>query len=416
MEQLKAARALGIPAAGCIMSWDHLSSKALLHIPPDRTIVWNEVQKREAVEMHGIAAGSIAVTGAQCYDQWFDKTPARTREQFCRAVGLDPSKPFVLYVCSTMSPVPNPVEPVFVKEWIEAVRASGDPLLRTAGVLVRPHPERVKEWGGVSLEGLDNVVVHGRTPIDSDAKADYFDSLYYSSAVVGLCTSVFLEAAIVGRPVLTLLLPAYRMHQDGMAHFRYLQTVEGGLLHTAPDVPSHLAQLAEAMKGSGSRDERNRRFVTAFVRPQGLDTPSTPRFIEAVETLAGGGRPAPDARPVTQSLAGRVVTRLAIAGNSGTAAWLLMDSFDQQRVISEGEREQEKRAVLDERAARWEAERQARDEKVRLKQAQRDEKARQQARKGRVRQWRRWRHAVATTGPVAWVKGGLRMLIGARHQ
>ena len=54
MEQLKAARALGIPTAACIMSWDHLSSKALLHIAPDGTIVWNDVQKREAIEMHGM--------------------------------------------------------------------------------------------------------------------------------------------------------------------------------------------------------------------------------------------------------------------------------------------------------------------------------------------------------------------------
>jgi hypothetical protein len=416
MEQLKAARALGIPTAGCIMSWDHLSSKALLHMPPDRTIVWNDVQKREAMEMHGIAAESIAVTGAQCYDQWFDKTPARTRDQFCRTVGLDPSKPFVLYVCSTMSPVPNPVEPAFVKEWIEAVRASGDPMLRTAGVLVRPHPERVREWSGVSLEGLENVVVHGRTPIDSDAKADYFDSLYYSSAVVGLCTSVFLEAAIVGRPVLTLLLPAYRMHQDGMAHFRYLLNVEGGLLHTAPDMPSHLTQLAEVMKRSGSRDERNRRFVTAFVRPQGLDTPSTPRFVDAVEELARSGRRAPDALVASPSPSSGVVTRLAIAGSRGPGAWLLMDSFDEQRAVSEREREREKRAILDARAARWEAEREARDEKMRLKQAQRDEKARQQSRKERIHQWRRWRHALSTNGPVAWLKGGLKLLIGARHQ
>jgi hypothetical protein len=416
MEQLKAARGLGIPAAACIMSWDHLSSKALLHIPPDRTIVWNDVQKREAMEMHGIAPESIDVTGAQCYDQWFDKVPARTREDFCTAVGLDPSKPFVLYVCSTMSPVPNPVEPVFVKEWIEALRASEDPLLRTAGVLVRPHPERVREWNGVSLEGLENVVVHGRMPIDSDAKTDYFDSLYYSGAVVGLCTTVFLEAAIVGRSVLTLLLPAYRMHQDGMAHFRYLLHVEGGLLHTAPDVPSHLAQLAEVMKSSGTREERNRRFVTAFVRPQGLDTPSTPRFVEAVEALARGGRRAPDPHFAHASALSGVVTRLATAGTSGLGAWLLMDHFDEQRVVSEHGRELEKLAVLDERAGRWKAEREARDEKLRLKQAQRDEKARQQARKGRKRVLRRWRHAISTAGPVAWLKGGLRLLIGARHQ
>ena len=416
MDQLKAARSLGIPTAACIMSWDHLSSKALVHIAPDRTIVWNDVQKHEASEMHGLPAASIVVTGAQCYDQWFDARPARSREAFCREVGLDPSKPFVLYVCSAMSPVPHPVEPVFVKEWIDAVRASGDPMLRTAGVLVRPHPERAREWRGVSLAGLDNVVVHGRTPIDRDAKADYFDSLYYSSAVVGLCTSVFLEAAIVGRPVLTLLLAAYRMHQDGMAHFRYLLNVEGGLLHTAPDVPAHLMQLVEAMKSAGSRDERNRRFVTAFVRPQGFATPSTPRFVEAVEELARSGRRAPDARFTRPSPLRAVVRRLAIAGASGAGAWLLMDSIDEQRAVSEREREREKRAVLDERSARWEAERRGRDEKLRLKQAQRDAKARLQTRKERKQQWRRWRYAFGTSGPVARLKGGLKLLMGARSR
>jgi hypothetical protein len=416
MDQLKAARALGIPTAACIMSWDHLSSKALIHIAPDRTLVWNDVQKREASEMHRLDAGSIDVTGAQCYDQWFDKRPARSREEFCRAIGLDPSKPFVLYVCSAMSPVPSPVEPVFVKEWIEAVRASSDPMLRTAGVLVRPHPERVREWSGVSLDNLENIVVHGRTPIDSDAKADYFDSLYYSSAVVGLCTSVFLEAAIVGRPVLTLLLPAYRMHQDGMAHFRYLLTVEGGLLHTAPDMSAHLAQLADAMKTEGTRDERNRRFVTAFVRPQGLESPSTPRFVRAVEQLAHSGRRAPDAQLAGSPVLRSVVRRLAIAGTRGIGAWLLMDSFDQQRASSERERDQQKRVVLDERAARWAAERRERDEKLRLKQTQRDTKARQQTKKERKQQWRRWRYALGTSGPVARLKGSLRLLTGTRSR
>jgi len=416
MDQLKAARALGIPTAACIMSWDHLSSKALVHIAPDRTIVWNDVQKREASEMHGLAADGIVVTGAQCYDQWFEKRPARSREEFCRAVGLDPSTPFVLYVCSAMSPVPNPVEPVFVKEWIEAVRASSDPMLRTAGVLVRPHPERTREWSGISLDNLDNVVVHGRTPIDSDAKADYFDSLYYSNAVVGLCTSVFLEAAIVGRPVLTLLLPAYRMHQDGMAHFRYLLTVEGGLLHTAPDMSAHLTQLAGAMKNEGARDERNRRFVTAFVRPQGLAVPATPRFVDAVEGLAHSGRRAPDAQLTRPSVLRSVVRRLVIAGTSGIGAWLLMDSFDEQRASSERERELQKRAVLGERAARWEAERRQCDEKLRLKQAQREAKARQQTKKERKQQWRRWRYALGTSGPVARLKGGLRLLTGTRSR
>src|SRR5262249_52967522 len=141
LDLLKAARVLRIPVAAAIMSWDHLSSKALLHIEPDQVIVWNDVQKREAVEMHGLRAERIVSTGAQCYDDWFTRKPERSREQFCCAMGLDPRRPFALWVHSALSPTPNPPEPVLVRRWIESLRASADPTLGTLGVLVRPHPE-----------------------------------------------------------------------------------------------------------------------------------------------------------------------------------------------------------------------------------------------------------------------------------
>ena len=93
VDLLKAARARRIPVAAAIMSWDHLSSKALLHVPPDMMVVWNDVQIREAVEMHGFPADRVVATGAQCYDQWFTRTPERSREAFCRAVGLRADRP-----------------------------------------------------------------------------------------------------------------------------------------------------------------------------------------------------------------------------------------------------------------------------------------------------------------------------------
>jgi hypothetical protein len=412
MEQLKAARVLGIPVAACIMSWDHLSSKTLLHIAPDLTVVWNDVQQQEAVDMHGLPAERVVVTGAQCYDQWFERRPARAREEFCRAVGLDPSRPFVLYVCSAMSPVPNPVEPVFVKQWIETMRASASPRLKSAGVLVRPHPERVREWDGVSLDGLDNVVVHGRTPIDSDAKADYFDSLYFSDAVVGLCTSAFLEAAIVGRPVLTLLLPAYRMHQDGMAHFRYLLNVGGGLLQTAPDLESHLAQLGEVVGGSRERDDRNRRFVTAFVRPRGLDVAATPLFADAVERLAAEGRHHPDAGLATRTSAHAFVASLASASRTGLVRWLLMDTFDIADAAFERSRDADKQRVLETRADQWEQERHARDDRLRAKEQLRREKQSRRAGDQRAKTWRKWRHALNPRKQVARLKGSVKQLLG----
>src|SRR6266536_3114066 len=54
LDQLKAARALGVPVGVCVASWDNLTNKGLIQIEPDLVTVWNEAQKREAVELHAI--------------------------------------------------------------------------------------------------------------------------------------------------------------------------------------------------------------------------------------------------------------------------------------------------------------------------------------------------------------------------
>ena len=363
LDLLKAARVLKLPVAAAIMSWDHLSSKALIHVQPDQVIVWNDVQRDEAVSMHGLPADRIVATGAQCYDQWFTRQPERTREEFCRAMGLRADRPFILWVHSALSPTPEPPEPRLVVRWIEALRAHPDPALREAGVLVRPHPERLKEWAGIDLSRFDNVAFHGGNPIDRSSRDDYFDSLYHSAAVVGLVTSAFLEAAVVGRPVLTFMLPEYRMHQEEMIHFRYLLTVEGGLLHTASTLDEHFGQLGDALALGGARDARNRRFIGAFIRPSGLDVAATPRFADAVEALARGG---PRSDPSLER--GAWLRPLAVTAaswsRSGVGRWLMND----RRADSWDERARDtERAV----AARLQAKTEHLERKARRKAARR---------------------------------------------
>ena len=324
LDLLKAARRLQLPVAAPILSWDHLSSKALIHIAPDRVVVWNEVQKREAVDMHGLPVDRVALTGAQCYDQWFARTPERSRDDFCRAMGLRTDRPFVLWVHSALTPAPEPPEPILVMRWLEALRSHPDPRLRELGVLVRPHPERVKEWKGIQLDRFTNVAFHGRNPIDPQARGDYFDSLYYSAAVIGLVTTAFVEAAIVGRPVLTFTLPEYRMHQEEMIHFRYLTTEHGGPLKTAEDLNTHFEQLAKVVSSDGSRDEGNLRFLSTFVRPAGLEVPATPMFADALERLYREG---PHSDPSLEQGAWLrpVLTTAAGWSRTGLGRWLMND-------------------------------------------------------------------------------------------
>ena len=330
IDHLRAARAIGRRTGVCVFSWDHLSSKALLRQVPDRILLWNETQKREAVQWHGMPAARIVVTGAQCYDQWFDRAPSRDREAFCRAVGLDAGHPILLYVCSVMTP--NPHESRFVLRWIEDIRRSSDPRLRDAGILVRPHPERMDEWEGVSLEPFGNAVLYGRNPVSPDAQADYFDSLYHSHAVIGLVTSAFLEAAIVGRPVHTLLLPEFEMYQEGVQHFRYLMEVEGGLLKVARSVPDHLSALAAALAQPVGRDEQNVRFIRAFVRPRGLDVGATPAFVDAVEGMAEA-EPLPVDAPDGWHRALQPVVRAVARSSEG--GWLRLALRDTPELVND---------------------------------------------------------------------------------
>jgi len=304
VDYLRAARSLAIPTGLAVWSWDHLSSKALIREVPDRVFVWNETQKREAIEYHRVPEERIAVTGAQCFDRWFGRRPSRDRHTLCQAIGLTPVRPFVLYVCSAPFIGSQPEAP-FVVEWVRRLRESSG-TLRDVPILIRPHPSRTAEWASVDLSPYRDVVVWGSSPVDPRSRNDYFDSLYHSAAVVGLNTSAFIEAGIVGRPVLTILLPEWHENQLGTAHFRYLFDAGGGLLESARSFDEHLAQLERAVTAppTGLRP-----FVREFVRPHGLDVPATPIFVERVEAMEGLKVSQPAPLPF-QSLARWIDSRL----------------------------------------------------------------------------------------------------------
>jgi hypothetical protein len=290
-EFLRAARSLGVRTGVCVASWDNLSSKSLIRPAPDLVTVWNETQRHEASTIHGIRPSRVAVTGAQCFDHWFEWV-ARPREEFCARAGLPPDKPYLLYVCFTPFKG-GPSELEFVRTWLRRLRSSSDAGLREAAVLVRPHPKRLDQWHGADLTEFGNVVVFPRdrvNPIDDDSRADYHDSIYHSAGVVGLNTSALIEAGIVGKRVHTILVDEYGPSQEQTLHFRYLLEVGGGLLRVARNFDEHVEQLARSIAAGGAAGGANEAFVESFVRPAGLDVAATPIFVEAVERLAGRGR------------------------------------------------------------------------------------------------------------------------------
>ena len=306
---MKSAQALGLPTWMLLFSWDNLSTKGALHVQPDLMFVWNERQRREAVELHGFPGDRVVVAGAPRFDSFFALRSRITRESFFHPLGLDPDRPTLLYLCSSRFIAED--EPAFIRSWLQALRRAGSPL-DTCNVIVRPHPDvpfgSEEERQAIQWAAMPQATGWIHRPFD-DRRAlvlrttyrtpeAFFECLHHARAVVALNTSAELEAGIAGRPVFTVL--ANDEAADGQSqtlHFNYLLREHGGFVSYAVDLPQHVGQLQAALAAAPSPGIIEG-FVREFLRPHG-DQPVAPLLArQLVERAQGATRTVPVAGPV----------------------------------------------------------------------------------------------------------------------
>jgi hypothetical protein len=121
-----------------------------------------------------------------------------------------------------------------------------------------------------------------------NADAVLFDTVYHSAGIVGLNTSAEIEAAIVGRPVFTIV-DSNARGQEGTLHFHYLLRSQGGHVERAANFDEHRDQLSSAVAGRYDRAQIDA-FVERFVRPRGLNVAVAPVVADAIEALGSSNR------------------------------------------------------------------------------------------------------------------------------
>jgi len=302
LDYFKAASELGVRSALAVASWDNLTSKGMMHCTPGRVLVWNDAQKHEAMELHGIPARRVEVTGAHCYEHWFTWEPTSDKATFCRRVGLDPDRDYVVFLCSSAFIAADEL-PV-IKRWARALRDSPDPKVAEIGILIRPHPYNMAIWAGADLSDIGNVAVFplgGANPVSREAKSDYFDTMYHCRAVVGVNTTAMIEASILGKPVHTVLFPETAVSQTGTIHFSHLADADDGLVRVAKDLDEHVAALSQSLADPAADERRSKAFVERFVCPPDVGTEGmVAAFVGALEAQAAA--PAPILRRATMPL------------------------------------------------------------------------------------------------------------------
>lgn len=284
-DYVRAAAELGIPTVLVVASWDNLTNKGVIRDVPTLTIVWNETQIEEAVRLHRVPEKQVVAVGAHSFDHWFEWKPSTTRAEFAKRMRLAPERPLLLYLGSSYFIAGD--ETSFAREWLRRVREH--PRLGEAAVILRPHPQNVVGWDVLDVDEPGKTVVWpraGEAPTSERQKTEYFDTLFHSSAMVGINTTALIEASILHRPVLTLVDDSFQT-QEGTLHFAYIAANNGdGLVTVARSWDEHLDQIADAIDEPEAYRRRIEGFLSSFVRPLGLNVPAAPAAVAAVEQAA----------------------------------------------------------------------------------------------------------------------------------
>jgi hypothetical protein len=306
VEYVKAAKALGIPTALHVFSWDNLTTKALLYVVPDLVLVWNERQVREAMDIHAVPRERILITGAPHFDELFEPVrPPLSRKDFCAKAELDPDRPYLVYLGSSSFVASD--ETWLVREIAASLAQHNNPEVRAMQILLRPHPAHSHIYEAMEDDRLRVWPKGGGKLASESFMPDFRDTLEHAVAAFGINTSGLFNAVIVDRPCLTVLAPRYRETQAEAAHFQHL--LEADVLETCGSAAELADRLERIGDGEDLKAGQRRSFVEGWIRPRGIKHPAgewVARAIEllergldatSIEAMLDGPRPLADAEP-----------------------------------------------------------------------------------------------------------------------
>ena len=313
---VRAARRLGIPVCFPVRSWDNLTNKGLLREAPDQVLVWNDLQQRGG----GRAARRAGGAGRR-------HRRARVRPLVRLAAVAEPravlrggrARPgaadrALRRVVAVHRPGRAGVRPAVGRAAAGARRPArrcrparpSAPARRRRVPRPRPRTTRRRRSGPAAASSRSARTPAGTTTTPSSTAPPSSGSTRARRS----------RAAIVGRPVHTILAPEFRQTQAGTLHFQYLVDDDFGHVRRADTLPEHAEQLERSLR-EGDPEHLNERFLLRFVRPFGLTTPATPLAVDAVEELGAGGHRSPGNGPGARA---RRSLRAAPAGRPGRAA------------------------------------------------------------------------------------------------
>ena len=89
---LRTAVRRGLLAMAVDPSWDNFTNKLLPVRRVNRLMVWNDLMKQQAIDLHGYQPDEVRIAGTPQWDHYFREGVGVSREAFFRRIGADPEQ------------------------------------------------------------------------------------------------------------------------------------------------------------------------------------------------------------------------------------------------------------------------------------------------------------------------------------
>ena len=205
---LRVAQRMGIPTAGFIFSWDNLTSRSRIMVPYDYWLVWHEGMKKQLLEIYPkIKPKDVFVTGTPQMDFHFRPELVMPREELARRIGIDPTRPFILYTTGIDRHFPK--EHLHVELIIRLLKELGLPL--RPQLVVRNYIKGTSpEMKALSERKMPDVVfppmlwdMAWATPRPEDLEL-YCSLVHHAAMSINAASTVTLEFILKNKPVINL--------------------------------------------------------------------------------------------------------------------------------------------------------------------------------------------------------------------
>lgn len=293
---MQVARRLKIPTAAFIFSWDNLTSRSRIFVKYDHYLMWNQGMKQQLLDQYDfIKPEQVVITGTPQFDFHFKEDFCLPRELLCTKIGIDPSRPYILYTTGMDTDFLD--EHKFIEEVIRIIKNPGfspAPQLVVRTYIKGTSPEIL----AISHKNIPDVVFppvlwdkQWIMPLHEDL-AIYSSLLHHCALGINAASTVSLELMALDKPVINIgmdppgsIFPKWEHFSRHIELEHYRPVAQSGGTMVARSQDDLEAMIARGLNHPAADHDQRKAFMNSMMGDT-LDGQSGKRVAESLISLA----------------------------------------------------------------------------------------------------------------------------------